>query len=212
MPDTIIYLTNLPSSIVSAFSYPGIIFLMALESALIPIPSELTMTFAGFLSSRGEFNLFLVIAAGTAGNIIGASLSYYLGYAKGEEIINRFIKKYGKFFLLSGNKLEHSKLVFQKYGVWVILIARLLPGARAVISLPAGISKISYIKFILLTLLGSLIWSSILATSGYLLGENWNELRIYSHKFNIALVILSIILIGTYTVIRFHPHLKVKNA
>lgn len=178
---------------IEATTYVGIFILMALESALIPIPSEITMPFSGFLASTGKLSLVAVILVGTLANLVGSYIAYYLGYFINEKTLLKLVKKYGKFILVSEHEYEKANSWFVKYGDKIIFISRLLPGIRTVISLPAGVFKMDIKKFTLYTTVGCLIWSSLLAYFGFILGENWQSLETYYRKFEIVIVILMVI-------------------
>jgi membrane protein DedA with SNARE-associated domain len=180
-------------SFIQSTSYAGIFVLMALESALIPIPSEITMPFSGFLASQGKLSLTLVILTGTIANLVGSYIAYYIGYFIEETVLLKFIKKYGKFVLISEHEYEKGNKWFAKYGDKIIFISRLLPGVRTVISLPAGVFKMDIKKFTIYTLAGCLIWSAILTYTGYYLGENWRLLEGYFRKFEVIIGILIVI-------------------
>jgi membrane protein DedA with SNARE-associated domain len=179
--------------VISKIGYLGVFGLMFLESANIPIPSEVTMPFAGFLVSSGRFNLWLLILVGALGNLFGSWLSYCIAYLIGEPL-SRFFKK-SRFF---SDDYEKAERFFQKYGLVSVFWSRLLPVVRTFISFPAGIFKVSFWKFSYLTFIGSLIWSGILTWVGFYLGDNWSVLGGYFHKFDYVIVILGIILVGYY--------------
>ncbi|OGD92923.1 hypothetical protein A2697_05350 [Candidatus Curtissbacteria bacterium RIFCSPHIGHO2_01_FULL_41_44] len=200
--------------IISQFGYPGIFLLMALESALIPIPSEVIMPFSGFLVSEGRFSLMGVVLAGALGNLVGSWAAYALGYWAHDKVIRRLVKKYGQFVLLTENEYDHALKLFSRNGQLFVAISRLLPAVRTVISLPAGVAKLSLVKFSLLTFFGCLIWSYFLAAIGVKLGENWVVIRPYFRKFDIAIVAIIIILILVYIYRKFRNNnlLKTKNS
>lgn len=166
---------------------------MTLESALIPIPSEITMPFAGFLANKGSLSFPLVVLVGALGNLVGSLLAFALGYFLEENVIVNLIEKYGKFILLS--KHEYLKAIhwFQKYGNGIAFFSRLLPAVRTFISLPAGLSEMNIYKFSIYTFLGSLIWSAFLTYIGFYLGEQWNTLEGYFRKFDILILIIIVI-------------------
>lgn len=171
---------------------------MFLESVLIPVPSEITMPFSGFLVSQGKLALLPTIIAGILGNTIGASLAYYLGYKLGEKKVEQLVNNYGKFVLISQKQLANIIKFFQKYGFWVIIVSRFLPGIRVVISLPAGIVKINFAKFILTTVIGSIIWIFITTQLGIMLGKNWQYVTVYLRRFDLAIIITTIILLVAF--------------
>lgn len=166
---------------------------MTLESALIPIPSEITMPFAGFLVSRGEMSFTLIVLAGAFGNLVGSLAAYYLGYYLEEHVVLNLVKKYGKFILLTEHEYLRSIHWFKKYGSGIAFFSRLLPAVRTVISLPAGLSEMNVWKFSLYTFFGSLIWSAFLTYIGFYLGENWHSLEGYFRKFEILIAVALIL-------------------
>ena len=168
---------------IQSTGYVGIFVLMTLESALIPIPSEITMPFAGFLASTGKLSVPLIIAAGTLGNLIGSLIAYGLGYFLEETVILSLIRKYGKFILISEHEYQQSRKWFIKYGSSIAFFSRILPAVRTFISLPAGLSEMNIWKFSLYTTLGSFLWSAFLTYVGLILGENWHSLEPYYRKF-----------------------------
>ena len=174
---------------------------MGLESALIPIPSEVTMAFSGYLASTGVLNIWLVIIVGTVANLVGSLVAYYIGFLLEETVLLRLIKKYGKFILISEKEYRHAENWFQKYGDKIIFFSRLLPGVRTVISLPAGAFEMNIKKFIIYTVIGCFLWSALLAYFGYVLGANWQSLDPYYQKFQYVIV-AAIILGGLYFIIR----------
>lgn len=176
--------------LIESTSYLGIFILMGLESALIPIPSEITMPFSGFLASKGELSFWGIVIVGTVANLAGSLLAYYIGFILEETILLGLIRKYGKFILLSEHEYHKAEHWFRKYGDKIIFITRLLPGIRTVISLPAGMFEMDIKKFVIYTTLGCLIWSIFLTYVGYVLGENWNSLEPYYRKFELVIVVL----------------------
>lgn len=168
--------------IISSLGYPGIVITMAIESALIPLPSEIIMPFSGFLVSTGRFDLHLVALAGAVGNVLGSLLAYALGFYGKDQVVHKLVRKYGKWILLSEEELEQAEKLLHKYKDLVVLGSRVLPGIRTVISLPCGVAKLPLIRFVVLTFVGSLVWSYFLAWIGLTLGENWQTLGPYFHK------------------------------
>ena len=184
-------LINFITSTISGFGYGGVFLLMVAESALIPIPSEVIMPFSGYLVSTGEFNVVYVILAGSVGNLAGSLIAYYAGSQLGRE----FILRYGKYVLLKKSHLELTETYFSKYGDRSIFIGRLLPAVRTYISLPAGLARMNMRKFIVYTLIGSIIWNSGLTYIGIKLGQNWKTILEYSDYIDIAVVISVIVVI-----------------
>lgn len=192
------YLTHLIITVIGTSGYLGIFLLMTAESALIPIPSEVTMTFAGYLVSTGKFSLFLVIFVGAFANLVGSWLAYWLGLWGEKHVVIGLIKKYGKYLLISEREFEKSEIWFRKYGDKITFFSRVLPVVRTFISLPAGIAKMNFKKFSIYTFVGSFIWSAFLTYIGYILGKNWNSLHPYYQKFEYVIVGAAILLIGFY--------------
>lgn len=169
--------------------YSGITILSALESANIPVPSEIVVPFAGFLASQGVFSLVLVVLFATLGNLIGSWVSYELGYWGGR----RFINKYGKWILITPSDMERVDRLFLRFGPSIVFLGRLLPIIRTFISFPAGISRMSRVKFLLYTFVGALIWNGALAYIGFVLGENWHTISEYTRTFDWLIAIIIII-------------------
>ena len=186
--------------IISAAGAWGIIGLMALESCNIPIPSEATLPFAGYLVSLGKMNFHVVAWASAFGCLIGSAVSYYIGLLGGR----KFVEKYGKYFFVSKEDLEDADKWVEKYGDWAFFICRMLPIIRTFISLPAGILKARKVPFFFLTFLGSLIWSYALVKVGVELGEHMDSIMPLWHKFDEVIIIFCILLFGLY----IYKHIK----
>lgn len=197
MSQLIAYLTQLIISVINQTGYLGIFVLMTAESALIPIPSEVTMTFAGYLSSTGQFNIYLVIFIGALANLFGSILAYWLGFWGQEAVVRALIRKYGKYLLITEHEFNRSEKWFRQYGEKITFFSRVLPIIRTFISLPAGIAHMNFWRFCVLTFLGSLIWSSLLTYTGFILGKNWESIRVYYQKFE-YLIIFAIVAIAVY--------------
>jgi membrane protein DedA with SNARE-associated domain len=184
--------------LIQSSGYFGIFILMALESALIPIPSEITMPFAGFLVGLGQLNFVLVVLMGAIGNLIGSWIAYAIGFFLEETIILNWLKKYGKFLLITEREYEHSTHWLQRYGAVIVFFGRMIPGVASFISLPAGLAEIKFWKFSLFTFLGSLIWSTALTSIGVYLGSKWDALGGYFHRFDLMLAILLVLAVLFY--------------
>lgn len=175
-------------NIISDTGYLGIFLLMALESACIPIPSEVTMPFSGSLVALGRFNLWMVVLIGALGNLAGSLLAYAIGYWGQDKIVRILIVKYGRYFLISEHEYDRAQKWFLKYGEIIVFASRMLPVIRTFISLPAGIAKMNLTKFILYTTIGSFFWSLVLTSVGMILGQNWQSLEVYFRQFDVLLV------------------------
>lgn len=184
--------------LIQSTSYFGIFLLMLLESALIPIPSEITMPFAGFLVSQGKLSFVWVVIVGATANLAGSWIAYAVGYFLEETIILTIIKKYGKFILVTVDEYNHSLKWFNKFGERIAFFSRILPAIRTFISLPAGLAEMNFWKFSAYTFLGSVIWSAILTSIGVYLGSKWDSIGVYFHKFDLILAVLLILAILFY--------------
>ena len=184
--------------LIQSTGYLGIFILMTLESALIPIPSEITMPFAGFLAAKGSLSFALVVFSGAIGNLVGSLVAYYIGYFLEDNVIIQNIKKYGKFVLISEHDLEKANKWFKKYGDSIVFFSRLLPGVRTFISLPSGIFKMNIWKFSVYTFVGSLIWSLFLTYIGFYFQSRWNVLEQYFRKFDFLILGVIVILVLLY--------------
>ena len=171
---------------------------MTLESVLIPIPSEITMTFAGFLSGVGVLNFWLVVAFGAFGNLIGSLIAFWLGKKIGERWLRSLIKKYGRWFLIHEVDFTKSMNWFKKYGYSIAFWSRLLPIVRTFISLPAGIANMNVAIFSVYTFIGSFAWSLFLTYLGLKLGQNWQLVEPYFRKFQLMIVGLGFAGVGFY--------------
>ena len=191
------------TKLIESNGYLAVTVLMTAESALIPIPSEVTMPFAGFMSGLGTLNFWTVVFLGALGNLIGSLMAYYLGYYKGEEWILIFIRKWGKYLLIREEEYYKSKKWFINYGQGITFVSRLLPVVRTFISLPAGIARMEIIPFSILTFLGSFIWSLFLAWLGLKLGQNWLAIEPYFRQFQILIVGVFLVLVFWYVARHF---------
>ncbi|HEV2492090.1 MAG TPA: DedA family protein [Terriglobia bacterium] len=173
-------------TVISHGGYPGIVLLMGIESACIPLPSEIIMPFSGYLVHTGRFKLIWVALAGALGCNVGSLVAYYVGALGGRPLAER----YGRFVLVTRHDLELADRWFARYGDWAVFFARLLPVVRTFIALPAGIARMNFLRFNLYTFLGSLPWCLALAYAGVKLGERWTILRQYFHRFDTVIIVL----------------------
>jgi membrane protein DedA with SNARE-associated domain len=181
--------------------YPGLLVLIILESTLVPVPSELVMPFAGFLASRGEFSLPLVLLVNTSGAMIGSSISYVIGLYAGRP----FLDRYGKYFLLRKEDIEKTQRFFDKHGRVTIFTARFIPVVRHVISVPAGVARMRFDAFLLLTALGATIWGGALILLGYFLGSRWDSFASSLKRVDLligGLIVLTVVVIVVRFVLR----------
>lgn len=176
-------LASLVIYVISSMGLPGIVLLMAIESACIPLPSEVIMPFSGYLVYLGKHSLLSVGLAGALGCVVGSIPAYYLGMYGGRPLI----EKYGKFILMSRRDLDTADRWFAKHGEATVFFARLLPVIRTFIAFPAGIARMEMKRFIAYTFAGSLPWCLGLAYVGKVMGEKWPTLRVYFHKFDLLI-------------------------
>ncbi len=179
------------TSFISGLGYPGIFFLMVVESAMIPIPSEIIMPFSGFLVAAGKLSFVEVLLAGSFGNLIGSIITYYLGIKIGRPLII----KYGRYILFSEKHLRFTEKLFERLGDKISFIGRLLPGVRTYVSFPLGIAKANPIKFMIYTLMGSIIWNALLTYAGIRLGSDWQSFHKYSPYLDIVAAIVIVVFV-----------------
>ena len=168
---------------ISTLGYGGVVLLMSIESACIPLPSEIIMPFSGYLVYKGQFNLWAVGVAGAVGCVVGSWVAYYVGLYGGRP----FIEKYGRYVLLSRHDLDLADRWFARYGEVIVFASRLLPVIRTFIAFPAGVARMNMTRFTLYTFLGSLPWCIGLAYVGQVLGEQWDKnetLKTWFHRFD----------------------------
>lgn len=198
-------ISNWIINIISLLGYPGIIITMAIESALIPLPSEIIMPFSGFLASTGRFDLGLVALSGAIGNVLGSLVAYAIGFYGHEKLVRRFIRKFGKWILISEKELDETEKLLHRFKDLVVLVSRVIPGIRTVISLPCGFAKLPLDRFIVLTFLGSLAWSYFLAWIGFILGQNWRTIGPYFHQLDAVIIVVIVSLAGWYIYYKLTP-------
>ena len=180
--------------IIAHSGYLGIVVLMLLESACMPVPSEIIMPFSGFLVSLGVFDFWLVVTAGTVGNLLGSILAYVIGIRAGR----RFIEKYGRYLLIEKEALKIAEKWFKKHGNVSILVSRVLPVIRTVISLPAGIGRMEFNSFAILTFVGSIPWNFLLTYLGIELGRNWTLIEWLMRRLDLAFLVGLLLLLGYF--------------
>ncbi|HEY9770277.1 MAG TPA: DedA family protein [Coleofasciculaceae cyanobacterium] len=178
---------------INSLGYIGIALLMALENIFPPIPSELIMPLAGFTVTQGKLEFIFVVMAGTIGSVLGATPWYFLGKYWGLKRTKKIADKHGKWLTVSGEDVEKAKRWFDRRGYAATAIGRLVPGIRTYISIPAGISKMPLLSFLIYSTAGSIVWVILLTYSGYILGENYERISIYLKPF--SWIVLTLVLI-----------------
>jgi membrane protein DedA with SNARE-associated domain len=194
---------------ISRLGYTGVVLLMAIESACIPLPSEIIMPFSGYLVSVGQMNLWGVAIAGAIGCVLGSLVAYWVGMYGGRPLI----EKYGKYILLSRHDLDLADRWFAKYGEIIVFVSRLLPAVRTFIAFPAGVARMNLTKFVIYTFAGSLPWCLGLAYVGQKLGEKWNKddtLKTWFHRFDFVIGIM-LVLAVTWWIWRHIKHSRVEH-
>ena len=162
--------------LVTSMSYLGVAILMAVENVVLPIPSEVIMPFAGFKTERGPMTLLGVIIAGTVGSVLGGLPFYYAGRALGEERLRQWIERHGKWVLLRGKDLDRATDRFSGNTFLEVTLGQLVPGVRGLISIPAGVARMNVGLFLLANFIGTLVWCTVLAVAGRLLGKNFTKI------------------------------------
>ncbi len=188
---------------VGDWGYSGIVIMMAIESSFIPFPSEIVMIPAGYLAYKGEMNLWAVLLAGFAGSMIGAWINYFLAMTLGRG----FLYRYGRYFFMATETLEKMEDFFKVHGPVSTFSGRLIPGVRQLISIPAGLSKMSFGLFSLYTFLGAGIWSSLLVALGYIMGDKEDLIKAYLHE--LIWISLGFVVLILVVYIYFHKRKKV---
>lgn len=189
---------DIVSVVITTLGYPGIVLVMIAENVFPPIPSEAVLPFAGFLVSQGKFSILGITIAGMVGSVIGAFILYAFGYYGDELIVRRFLRRWGKWFLLSEEDLDKSLVWFKHYGRPAVFTARMVPIVRSLISIPAGLSKMPLPSFAFFTCFGTALWSFILTYAGYLLGENWGLVGGFIKKYEHFVLVLLVAVVGIF--------------
>jgi membrane protein DedA with SNARE-associated domain len=173
-------------------SYPLVFILMTMESALIPVPSEVVMPFSGFLVSRGSMDFWIAVLSGVLGNLTGSLIAYYIGVRAGWELLLR-IKVISK--VISESEIRKAENLLRRRGSEAVLIGRMMPGVRTVISLPAGMSRVDLSRFVLFTIAGSIPWNALLVYSGMILEDNWGLVSSYLDQVFVAILVIAFVYI-----------------
>ena len=182
------WLAGFTTAIIVALGYPGVALLMAIESACIPLPSEIIMPFAGYLVSQGHFSLIGVATAGAIGCNIGSIAGYAMGQYGGRPIV----EKYGRYILIDAHDIDRADKFFDRYGDWAVLIGRLLPVIRTFIAFPAGVVRMPLVRFHIFTFVGSWPWCFALAWVGMKLGNAWNSdprIKAVMHSLDVVIIV-----------------------
>lgn len=184
---------NWITEIMGQYGYFGVFLLILIENVFPPIPSEVILTFGGFMTTYSDMTRLVVIIAATGGSVVGAMVLYSVGLFIDVERLEKFVDRWGKFLRLTRKDIHKAEAWFDKYGPWTVLFGRLIPLIRSLISIPAGMSNMNFPLFLLLTAIGSLIWNAVLVSVGFAVGENWEVIVYYMNIYsNIAYVLLAL--------------------
>ncbi|KAB1911345.1 DedA family protein [Micromonospora sp. AMSO31t] len=196
-PNQFTGLTGWVATVIDSFGAVGVALLVALESIVPPIPSEVVLAMAGYLAAEGRFNVVLIVLAATAGSLLGALVLYWLGAALGEERLKRWLDHIP---LVDREDLEKADRWFERHGRWAVLFGRVVPVVRSLVSVPAGANRMPLGEFIVLTTLGSGVWNALIVGAGFALGSRWQEVDRYSHWFNYAIFAVFAVTVAAWVV------------
>lgn len=186
------------TSIMADFGYIGIFLLIMVENLFPPIPSEIILTFGGFMTTVSSLNVVMVIIVATLGSVVGAILLYKVASYFGKERLTKIVLKYGRILRLKESDIERAENFFLKYGSWAVFLCRMIPLIRSLISIPAGMTQMKMSRFLVLTTSGSLLWNTVLIGLGAFLGESWNEIVVFMDSFSTIIygIIAVIVVVG----------------
>ncbi|HAA8697029.1 TPA_asm: DedA family protein [Listeria monocytogenes] len=186
------------TSIMADFGYISIFVLIMVENLFPPIPSEIILTFGGFMTTVTSLNVVMVIIVATLGSVVGAILLYKVASYFGKERLTKIVLKYGRILRLKESDIERAESFFLKYGSWAVFLCRMIPLIRSLISIPAGMTKMKMSRFLILTTAGSLLWNTVLIGLGAVLGESWNEIVVFMDSFSTIIysVIAILVVVG----------------
>lgn len=190
-------MTSFATDVMDALGYFGLAMLVAIENLFPPIPSEIILPLAGFNSSVGDMNIFIAIFAATVGSLVGALALYAIGHIFGEERIRYIVNRWGKWLGFKETDIDKADEWFDRHGGAAVMLCRVIPIVRSLISIPAGLRKMPVVKFMLFTTLGSLAWNTILITAGYILGNNYDAVEEYVGILQ-YFVIAAVLIVGIW--------------
>jgi membrane protein DedA with SNARE-associated domain len=192
-------LSQFMSRLVESFGYAGLLLVMLIENVIPPIPSEVVLPFAGFQVAEGTMNLVLVLLVTTVGGFAGTSLFYYLGKLLGDTRVRQLIRRFGRYVLLREADYDEALTLFHRHDSKVVFWARFIPGVRSLISLPAGVAGMSFRRFAVFTVAGTVLWNSALVLAGVFLGSRWERvLDVVDRIDTILWVLLGLVVVGWF--------------
>lgn len=187
LPD--IPLTEWATTVAETFGYPGVVLLVMVEVVFPPIPSEVVLPLYGFMSAQGDFNIVLVCILATIGSVLGSLILYGLGYWFSIERLRDLVQRYGRYALVQVSDVDRANDWFTRHGATAVIIGRLVPGVRSLISIPAGLQRMPVGQFILYTAIGSGIWNVFLVSLGWILGDQWDRVGKYLDYFEYVVIL-----------------------
>lgn len=188
-------LAEFVTNVIESIGYPGLTILVALENVFPPIPSEVILPLAGFMTGQGRFNFALVILATTLGSVIGALVLYGIGAAIGKRRVEALVASYGHWALLTPEDLTKAERWFERYGPIAVFVGRLVPIVRSLVSIPAGYQRMPLLNFVTLTFFGSMFWNGTLVTLGWVFGDNWHAIEEYVGWLQYAVIAVVALLV-----------------
>ncbi len=171
-------------SIIENYGYLGVFLIIVIENVFPPIPSELVLPFSGFMTTKTELSVAMMIVASTAGSVVGGTILYYIGTILDVERLEKIVDRWGKYLQLKREDVYKADAWFDRYGIWTVFFCRMVPLLRSLISVPAGMSNMKMPLFLLFTLLGTAIWNTLLIVIGAKLGENWTQILNYTEVYS----------------------------
>jgi membrane protein DedA with SNARE-associated domain len=170
--------------VISQYGYLGVFIIIVLENLFPPIPSEIVLSFSGFMTTRTELSVIGIIVSSTAGSVIGAMILFKIGSVLDVKRLERIIERWGHILRLKKEDIRKANAWFEKYDVWTVFFCRMIPLLRSIISIPAGMSKMNFSLFLLLTFIGTLVWNTIIVCVGAMLGESWHEILAFTEVYS----------------------------
>jgi membrane protein DedA with SNARE-associated domain len=171
-------------NIIENYGYLGVFLIIVLENVFPPIPSEIVLPFSGFMTTKTELSVAMMIAASTAGSVVGGTILYYIGTILDVERLEKIVDRWGKYLQLKREDVYKADAWFDRYGIWTVFFCRMVPLLRSLISVPAGMSNMKMPLFLLFTLIGTAIWNTLLIVIGAKLGENWTQILSYTEVYS----------------------------
>jgi membrane protein DedA with SNARE-associated domain len=198
MTDWLEWLASWVTDLVHTFGYPGVAFAVAAENIFPPIPSEVVLPLAGFLAGQGRFSFILVIIAATIGSVIGALALYAVGRWLGEPRMRRFVCRYGGWFLVTEDDFDTSLDWFSRHGRKSVMLGRVVPLVRSLVSIPAGIAGIPLLPFVVYSAIGSAVWNTILISAGWILGDQWDRVENYTRPLTYLVLVAGAVFVAWF--------------